>query len=66
MIHDVPAILAHLSRGMRLLPGDLVFTGTAAGVGAGMTPPCPLRDGDVVEIVSAQLGTLRNTFAARA
>ena len=66
MIHDVPAILAHLSRGMRLLPGDLVFTGTAAGVGAGLTPPRPLRDGDVVEIVSAQLGTLRNTFAARA
>jgi 2-keto-4-pentenoate hydratase/2-oxohepta-3-ene-1,7-dioic acid hydratase in catechol pathway len=66
MIHDVPAILAHLSRGMRLLPGDLVFTGTAAGVGAGMTPPRPLQDGDVVEVVSPQLGTLRNTFVGRA
>lgn len=65
MIHDVPAILAHLSRGMRLLPGDLVFTGTAAGVGAGMKPPVSLHDGDVVEITSAQLGTLRNGFADR-
>ena len=63
MIHDVPAIVAHLSRGMRLLPGDLVFTGTAAGVGAGHTPPSSLHDGDVVEITSPQLGTLRNTFA---
>lgn len=65
MIHDVPAILGHLSRGMQLLPGDLVFTGTAAGVGAGMGPPRSLRHGDVVEIVSARLGTLRNTFVDR-
>jgi 2-keto-4-pentenoate hydratase/2-oxohepta-3-ene-1,7-dioic acid hydratase in catechol pathway len=65
MIHDVPAILAHLSRGMRLLAGDLVFTGTAAGVGAGMRPPVSLHDGDVVEVTSAQLGTLRNRFADR-
>ncbi|HKH05091.1 MAG TPA: fumarylacetoacetate hydrolase family protein [Acidimicrobiales bacterium] len=63
MIHDVPAIVAHLSRGMRLLPGDLVFTGTAAGVGAGHEPPISLHDGDVVEITSARLGTLRNPFA---
>jgi 2-keto-4-pentenoate hydratase/2-oxohepta-3-ene-1,7-dioic acid hydratase in catechol pathway len=62
MIHDVPAIVAHLSRGMRLLPGDLVFTGTAAGVGAGRTPPESLHDGDVVEVRSPQLGTLRSTF----
>jgi 2-keto-4-pentenoate hydratase/2-oxohepta-3-ene-1,7-dioic acid hydratase in catechol pathway len=62
MIHDVPAIVAHLSRGMRLLPGDLVFTGTAAGVGAGQDPPRSLHDGDVVEVTSPQLGTLRNTF----
>jgi 2-keto-4-pentenoate hydratase/2-oxohepta-3-ene-1,7-dioic acid hydratase in catechol pathway len=66
MIHDVPAIVAHLSRGMRLLPGDLVFTGTAAGVGAGQDPPVSLHDGDVVEITSPQLGTLRNPFADRA
>jgi 2-keto-4-pentenoate hydratase/2-oxohepta-3-ene-1,7-dioic acid hydratase in catechol pathway len=62
MTHDVAAIVAHLSRGMRLLPGDLVFTGTAAGVGAGMSPPQSLHDGDVVEVTSARLGTLRNRF----
>jgi 2-keto-4-pentenoate hydratase/2-oxohepta-3-ene-1,7-dioic acid hydratase in catechol pathway len=62
---EVAAIVSFLSRGMRLLPGDIIFTGTAAGVGAGQDPPVSLHDGDVVEITSPELGTLRNRFADR-
>jgi 2-keto-4-pentenoate hydratase/2-oxohepta-3-ene-1,7-dioic acid hydratase in catechol pathway len=50
MLFPIPAILAFLSRRWRLLPGDLVYTGTPAGVG-------PLRPADRVEISSAALGT---------
>jgi 2-keto-4-pentenoate hydratase/2-oxohepta-3-ene-1,7-dioic acid hydratase in catechol pathway len=50
MLFDIPAILAFLSRRWRLLPGDLVYTGTPAGVG-------PLRPADRVEISSPVLGT---------
>ena len=50
MLFPIPAILAFLSSRWRLLPGDLVFTGTPAGVG-------PLRPGDRVEISSAALGS---------
>ena len=50
MLFPIPAILAFLSSRWRLLPGDLVFTGTPAGVG-------PLRPGDRVEISSSSLGS---------
>jgi len=50
MLFPIPAILSFLSRRWRLLPGDLVYTGTPAGVG-------PLRPGDRVEITSLPLGT---------
>lgn len=61
MIFDVPTVIATLSRSFTLKPGDIVATGTPAGVGAGMTPPQFLNDGDIVEVKSPQLGTLRNT-----
>jgi 2,4-didehydro-3-deoxy-L-rhamnonate hydrolase len=60
MLFSVPKIVAELSRGMTLLPGTVILTGTPAGVGAGRTPPRFLRDGDVVEIEIERIGTLRN------
>jgi 2-keto-4-pentenoate hydratase/2-oxohepta-3-ene-1,7-dioic acid hydratase in catechol pathway len=65
MYHDVAHVIARLSLGMRLLPGDVILTGTGPGVGHWMDPPQFLQDGDVVEITSPQLGVLRNRFAER-
>lgn len=59
MVHDIPAILARLSLGMDLLPGDIVLTGTSSGVGHWREPPEFLGHGDVVEMTSNVLGTLR-------
>jgi 2-keto-4-pentenoate hydratase/2-oxohepta-3-ene-1,7-dioic acid hydratase in catechol pathway len=63
MHHDVAAVVERLSLGMRLLPGDIILTGTSAGVGHWRNPKEFLGDGDVVEITSSVLGTLRTTFA---
>jgi len=60
MIFPVAALLAFASRLMTLEPGDVVLTGTPAGVGAGRTPPRWLREGDVVEVVVERVGTLRS------
>jgi 2-keto-4-pentenoate hydratase/2-oxohepta-3-ene-1,7-dioic acid hydratase in catechol pathway len=60
MIFTVAQLLAELSRGMSILPGTILLTGTPAGVGAARTPPRFLRDGDVVEIGITGLGVLRN------
>jgi 2-keto-4-pentenoate hydratase/2-oxohepta-3-ene-1,7-dioic acid hydratase in catechol pathway len=46
---------------MRLMPGDLIATGTPTGAGARFDPPKYLRGGDTVEVHVAELGTLRNT-----
>jgi 2-keto-4-pentenoate hydratase/2-oxohepta-3-ene-1,7-dioic acid hydratase in catechol pathway len=53
MVHRPAALVAFISHVMTLLPGDLVSTGTPAGVGA-------LRDGDVVEVELEGIGVLRN------
>jgi 2-keto-4-pentenoate hydratase/2-oxohepta-3-ene-1,7-dioic acid hydratase in catechol pathway len=58
MIFSVDAIIRWISRVMTLVPGDVVATGTPAGVG-------PLAPGDVVEVTVAGIGTLRNPVAAR-
>jgi 2-keto-4-pentenoate hydratase/2-oxohepta-3-ene-1,7-dioic acid hydratase in catechol pathway len=50
------------SRGITLLPGDIIATGTPAGVGMGMTPPSWLTHGDVVRIEIDGIGTLSNRF----
>jgi 2-keto-4-pentenoate hydratase/2-oxohepta-3-ene-1,7-dioic acid hydratase in catechol pathway len=63
MIFDVPAIIEWLSKGMTLLPGDIIATGTPAGVGFARTPPEYLRPGDVVECEVEGLGILRNPVA---
>jgi len=65
MIHSVDAIIEWLSRGMTLLPGMLVATGTPEGVGHARTPPEFLRPGDVMESQVEGIGTLRNRIVAR-
>ncbi|OEZ63886.1 MULTISPECIES: fumarylacetoacetate hydrolase family protein [unclassified Duganella] len=56
MIFSVAQIVSYLSQFMTLLPGDVIVTGTPAGVGLGMKPPEFLRKGDVVTLSIAQLG----------
>ncbi len=58
LVHSVPALLAHLSTLMTLEPGDLISTGTPAGVGSLRDPRTWLAAGDEVVIDSPQLGTL--------
>ena len=60
LVYDVPALIAWISQGLTLEPGDVILTGTPSGVGAARTPPRWLQDGDVVEISIGGLGTLRN------
>jgi len=64
MIFDVPTLVSYLSRFMTLLPGDVISTGTPAGVGLGMTPPTFLKAGDVVELGIDGLGTQRQRIVA--
>lgn len=58
MIFNCDAQIAHLSQVMTLEPGDVIFTGTPAGVGLGFKPPRFLRDGDLVRIEIEKLGVL--------
>ena len=60
MIFSVQKIIAVVSRSMTLLPGDVIATGTPAGVAIGMAPPAFLQDGDLVTVASDQLGVLKN------
>src|SRR5262249_18608222 len=60
MIFPVKTLISELSRGMTLMKGTVILTGTPAGVGAARTPPRFLKDGDVVEISIEGLGTLKN------
>ena len=62
LIFDIPTLIETCSRGITLLPGDVIATGTAAGVGMGMKPPRWLQHGDVVRIEIDGLGTLQNRF----
>lgn len=64
MMFTVPYLISELSRGMTLLPGTVILTGTPSGVGAARTPPEFLKPGDVVEVEIEKIGTLRNTVAA--
>jgi 2-keto-4-pentenoate hydratase/2-oxohepta-3-ene-1,7-dioic acid hydratase in catechol pathway len=63
LIHDVPALISYISRHITLEPGDIISTGTPAGVGCFRTPPRFLRAGDVVECAIDGLGVLRNRVA---
>ena len=59
------ALIADISRFTTLRPGDLIATGTPAGVGAGFDPPRFLGDGDVVEVAVPGIGSLVTRFVAR-
>jgi 2-keto-4-pentenoate hydratase/2-oxohepta-3-ene-1,7-dioic acid hydratase in catechol pathway len=61
LIFDIPTIISDLSKGITLYPGDIISTGTPAGVGAGHNPPLWLGDGDTVECAVEKIGTLSNT-----
>jgi 2-keto-4-pentenoate hydratase/2-oxohepta-3-ene-1,7-dioic acid hydratase in catechol pathway len=54
-------LISYLSTFMRLLPGDIIATGTPTGAGARFDPPKYLRNGDVVEVHVPEIGRLRNT-----
>jgi len=65
MIFSVARIIAELSRGMTLEPGDVIATGTPDGVGFARNPPEYLVDGDVVEVDIERVGLLRNRVVLR-
>jgi 2-keto-4-pentenoate hydratase/2-oxohepta-3-ene-1,7-dioic acid hydratase in catechol pathway len=64
LIFKIPQLISHLSEFMTLLPGDVISTGTPAGVGLGQKPPLYLKPGDVVELGIEGLGTQRQTLRA--
>jgi acylpyruvate hydrolase len=63
LIHSIPALVAHLSMLMTLEPGDIVATGTPAGVGSVRQPRVWLKAGDEVVVESPQLGRLETRIA---
>ena len=64
LIFKIPFLISYLSNFMTLLPGDVISTGTPAGVGLGFKPPQYLKDGDVVELGIDGLGTQKQTARA--
>jgi 2-keto-4-pentenoate hydratase/2-oxohepta-3-ene-1,7-dioic acid hydratase in catechol pathway len=60
LVFDIPAIIEALSAAMTLLPGDVIATGTPAGVGMAFDPPRWLRAGDCVRVEIGGIGTLEN------
>lgn len=63
-IFDIPTLIECISAGITLYPGDLIATGTPAGVGIGYKPPKYLQSGDVVRIEIAGIGVLENPLRA--
>ncbi|KXJ57027.1 MAG: 2-hydroxyhepta-2,4-diene-1,7-dioate isomerase [Thalassospira sp. Nap_22] len=64
MIFSVAEIISYMSEFMRLMPGDIIATGTPEGVGLGLTPPRFLSAGDIVELSVEGLGTQRQTVVS--
>lgn len=62
LIFDIPYIISDLSKGMKLKAGDIIITGTPAGVGLGFRPFKFLKPGDIVECNIEKIGTLTNKF----
>ena len=60
LIFDIPQLISSISRAVRLEPGDVIATGTPAGVGIGFDPPRFLAPGDVMEVTIDGIGTLTN------
>ena len=61
MIFDIPTLIASLSEGMTLEPGDIIATGTPSGVGYAMDPPRFLAAGDNVVCTISEIGELSNS-----
>lgn len=66
LIFDVPTIIATISEGITLQPGDIIATGTPAGVGIGFDPPKYLQPGDTVRVEIDGIGALENRVEALA
>jgi 2-keto-4-pentenoate hydratase/2-oxohepta-3-ene-1,7-dioic acid hydratase in catechol pathway len=64
LIFNLPFLVSYLSQFMTLLPGDVISTGTPAGVGLGMNPQVYLKAGDVVELGIDGLGSSKQTAVA--
>ena len=64
LIFNVPYLVSYISRFMTLLPGDIISTGTPAGVGLGMKPPVYLQPGDAIELGADGLGVARQQVKA--
>ena len=65
MIFTVAKIISYMSNFMRLMPGDVIATGTPEGVGLGLDPPQFLKLGDVVDLSISGLGTQRQTVVSQ-
>ncbi len=63
LIFDIPTIISTLSQGITLKPGDIIATGTPAGVGIGFDPPKYLKAGDVVRVEIDGIGALENRIS---
>ncbi|SCY03094.1 fumarylacetoacetate hydrolase family protein [Alkaliphilus peptidifermentans] len=61
LIFDIPHIINDLSKGITLKAGDIIATGTPAGVGMGFQPPKFLKSGDIISCTIEKIGTLTNT-----
>lgn len=66
MVFPIAYLISYLSRAVRLLPGDIILTGTPSGVGYARTPPVFLQNGDVVEVGISGVGTLINPVRSAA
>ena len=63
LIFDIPTLIETISAGISLEPGDIIATGTPAGVGIGFSPPKFLRQGDRVRVEVSRIGVLENPVA---
>jgi 2-keto-4-pentenoate hydratase/2-oxohepta-3-ene-1,7-dioic acid hydratase in catechol pathway len=66
LIFDVPTLISTLSAGITLMPGDIIATGTPAGVGIGFKPPKYLVSGDVMKVEISGIGILENQLLEKA
>ncbi len=66
LVFNIPFLVSYLSQFMTLLPGDVVSTGTPAGVGLGFNPPVFLKEGDIVELGIDGLGVAKQRVKAYA
>jgi 2-keto-4-pentenoate hydratase/2-oxohepta-3-ene-1,7-dioic acid hydratase in catechol pathway len=64
LIFDIPFLVSYVSKFMTLLPGDIISTGTPAGVGLGFNPPVYLKPGDTMELGIDGLGTSKQKVVA--